>query len=124
MMSEVMKPVLLFFRHTSYNELLRAVVFNGELFKTQALQVHQRPTVPSLRNGVILTDPLSRGGRRWALVEAPKVVGFCSNYISLKYSLQFCSFICQVASARRQRSDLFGLRVKLPPVTTILTTQT
>jgi len=25
--------------------------------------------------------------------------------------LQFCSFICQVASARRQRSDLFGRRV-------------
>jgi len=29
----------------------------------------------------------------------------------------FCSFICLVASARLQRSDLFGLRVKLPPVT-------
>jgi len=28
------------------------------------------------------------------------------------------TFICQVASTRRQRSDLFGLRVKLPPVTT------
>jgi len=26
-------------------------------------------------------------------------------------------------STRRQRSDLFGLRVKLPPVTTSLTTQ-
>jgi len=30
---------------------------------------------------------------------------------------------CQVALARRQRSDLWDLRVKLPPVTTILTTQ-
>jgi len=37
------------------------------------------------------------------------------------FSLQFCSFICQFASARRQRSDLsFGLRVKLPPVITSL----
>jgi len=27
------------------------------------------------------------------------------------------------ASTRRQRSDLFGLRVKLPPVTTSITTQ-
>jgi len=26
-------------------------------------------------------------------------------------------FICQCTSTRRQRSDLFGLRVKLPPVT-------
>jgi len=33
--------------------------------------------------------------------------------------------ICQGStSTRRQRSDLFGLRVKLPPVTTCLTTQT
>jgi len=28
-----------------------------------------------------------------------------------------CSFICQNTSTRRQRSDLFGLRVKLPAVT-------
>jgi len=35
--------------------------------------------------------------------------GFCRLY-----SLQFCSFICQVASARWQRSDLCGLWVKLP----------
>jgi len=28
------------------------------------------------------------------------------------------SFICQGTSTKRQRSDLFGLRVKLPPVTT------
>jgi len=26
-----------------------------------------------------------------------------------------CSFICQDTSTRRQQSDLFGLRVKLPP---------
>jgi len=31
------------------------------------------------------------------------------------------SFICQGTSTRRQRSDLFGLRVKLPPVSTSLT---
>jgi len=30
------------------------------------------------------------------------------------------SFICQGTSTRRERSDLFGLRVKLPPVTTSL----
>jgi len=30
------------------------------------------------------------------------------------------SFICQGTSTRRQRSDLFGLRVKLPPGTTSL----
>jgi len=33
------------------------------------------------------------------------------------------SFICQDTSIRRQRNDLFGLRVKLPPVTTSRTTQ-
>jgi len=33
------------------------------------------------------------------------------------------SFICQGTSTMRQRSNLFGLRVKLPPVTTSLTTQ-
>jgi len=32
------------------------------------------------------------------------------------------SFIYQGISTRRQRSDLFGLRVKLPPITTSLTT--
>jgi len=30
------------------------------------------------------------------------------------------SFICQVALTRRQRNDLFGLRVKLPPVLLLL----
>jgi len=35
-----------------------------------------------------------------------------------------CSLICQgIYSTKRQRKDLFGLRVKLPPVTTSLTTQ-
>jgi len=33
------------------------------------------------------------------------------------------SFICQGTSTRRQRRDFFGLRVKLPTVTTSLTTQ-
>jgi len=33
------------------------------------------------------------------------------------------SFICQRTSTRKQREDLFGLRVKLLPVTTNLTTQ-
>jgi len=37
-------------------------------------------------------------------------------------SLEFFSFICQVASARRQWIDLFGLRISLPPVTTSITT--
>jgi len=32
------------------------------------------------------------------------------------------SFICPNTSTRRQQSDLFGHRVKLPPVTTSLTT--
>jgi len=33
------------------------------------------------------------------------------------------SFICQGTSTRRQRRNLSGLLVKLPPVTTSLTTQ-
>jgi len=33
------------------------------------------------------------------------------------------TFICQGTLNRRQRSDRYGLRVKLPPVTTSLTTQ-
>jgi len=33
------------------------------------------------------------------------------------------SFICQGTSTRRQRSNLISLRVKLPPVTTCLTTR-
>jgi len=36
------------------------------------------------------------------------------NYYRLRFRF---SFICQGTSTRRQRSDLFGLRVKLPPVT-------
>jgi len=39
-------------------------------------------------------------------------------------SLQFCLFIFQIVSFRRQRiGDLSGLRVKQPPVTASLTTQ-
>jgi len=33
------------------------------------------------------------------------------------------SFICQVTATRKQRRDLFGHRVKLPPVSTSLNTQ-
>jgi len=33
--------------------------------------------------------------------------------------LRTCSFICQGTSTRRQRSDLFSLRVKLPPVSAL-----
>jgi len=33
------------------------------------------------------------------------------------------SFICQGTSTRKQGKDLFGLRAKMPPVTTSLTTQ-
>jgi len=32
-----------------------------------------------------------------------------------------CSFICQVASARKQWRDVCGLWIKLPSVTTCLT---
>jgi len=41
----------------------------------------------------------------------------CLNLWVFRYS-----FICQGTSTRRQRSDLFGRRVNLPPVTTSLTT--
>jgi len=45
-------------------------------------------------------------------------------YIAKEESLLgTCSFICQNTLTRRQRSDLFGLRVMLPPVTTNLTAQ-
>jgi len=39
------------------------------------------------------------------------------------YLLGTCSFICQRTSTRRQRSELFGVQVKLPPDTACLTTQ-
>jgi len=42
--------------------------------------------------------------------------------LSLCLSFRY-SFICQGTTTRKQRSKLFGLRVKLPPVTTSLTTQ-
>jgi len=32
------------------------------------------------------------------------------------------SFICQGTLTRRQQRNIFGLRIKLPPVTTSLTT--
>jgi len=34
-----------------------------------------------------------------------------------------CLFICQGSSTKRQRRDLFGHRIKLPPVTISLTTK-
>jgi len=40
----------------------------------------------------------------------------------MKKGLEY-SFICQGTSTRWQQRDLFGLRVKLPPVTISLTTQ-
>jgi len=47
-----------------------------------------------------------------------------TSVLSYNFFAQFavCTFICQVTSTRRQRSDLCGLRFKLPPVTTSLTT--
>jgi len=41
-----------------------------------------------------------------------KEIDQCIRSLGFRYS-----FICQGSSTRRQRSDLFGLRVKLPPVT-------
>jgi len=41
-------------------------------------------------------------------------IGFRKKLKGFRYSL-----ICQGTSTRRQRSDLCGLRVNLPPVTTI-----
>jgi len=48
--------------------------------------------------------------------------GFFRVQLKLAFRLRY-SFICHCASTRRQLRDLFGLRVKLPPVTTSLTTQ-
>jgi len=55
--------------------------------------------------------------------------GFWNSRLFLEKSARFCcfllalcSFICQGTSTMKQRSDLFGLRVKQPPVTTSLTT--
>jgi len=45
-------------------------------------------------------------------------------FINIIWNIVFrFSFTCQGTSTRRQRRDLFGLRVKLPPATTSLTTQ-
>jgi len=41
----------------------------------------------------------------------------CSN-IACNAAVAVCSFICQVGSSGRQRSDLCGLRIKLPLVCT------
>jgi len=58
---------------------------------------------------------------------------FTGNYYAVRWSYDFASdytfryrysFICQGTSTRRQRSELYGLRVKLPPVTTSLTKTT
>jgi len=43
------------------------------------------------------------------ILPAPETVLLSCGYV--RYL-----FICQGTSTRRQRSDLFGLRVKLPPV--------
>jgi len=53
---------------------------------------------------------------------------FASNSLKILvknecYTYKFFSFISQGALTRRQQSDLFGLCIKLPPVTTSLTTQ-
>jgi len=57
-------------------------------------------------NVVFITRQLMRSGAVW------------SRFLCFRYS-----FICQGTSTKTQRSDLFGLRVKLPPVTTSLTIQ-
>jgi len=48
---------------------------------------------------------------------------FPHHIVKLEEVLFTCSFICRGISNRKQRRDLFGLRVKLPPVTTSLATQ-
>jgi len=47
----------------------------------------------------------------------------CSCLSCTWYQFGTCSFICPSTSTRRQRGNLFGLWVKLPLVTTSLTTQ-
>jgi len=44
------------------------------------------------------------------------IVG-AARRILRRYRFKY-SFICQGTSTRRQRWELFGLRIKLPPVTT------
>jgi len=48
---------------------------------------------------------------------------FCVRVIRTWMDRFRSSLICQGTSTRRQQSDHFDLRIKLPPVTTILTTQ-
>jgi len=51
----------------------------------------------------------------------PSAHRYSHTHTATKLALRFrYSFICQGTSTRRQRSDLFGLQVKLPPVTTSL----
>jgi len=63
---------------------------------------------------------------RTVLDEVSKLLILIWMSSSEEYSMKFqrfrfrSSFICQVTSTRRQRSDLCGLRVKLPLVTTSL----
>jgi len=47
-------------------------------------------------------------------------LSLCNGIRIFKIGFRF-SFICQGTSNRRQRRDLFDLRVKLPPLTTSLT---
>jgi len=47
---------------------------------------------------------------------------FFNSFATVRHLKFRSSFICQGTLTRRQRNDLFGLPVKLPPVTTSLTT--
>jgi len=49
------------------------------------------------------------------------ILSLCNGIRIFKIGLRY-SFICQGKSTRRHRRDLFGFRVKLPPVTTSLFT--
>jgi len=72
---------------------------------------------PEIKNG---KDAPSRSPHRDGSIPVPSG-GPKSRDKFPKFAV--CSFICQGTSARRQRSDLCGLRVKLPSVTTSLITQ-
>jgi len=58
-----------------------------------------------------------RGGLKF--IDLHKILKFL---FGLGFRFRY-SFICQGTSTRRQRRDLFDLRVKLPPVITSLTSQ-
>jgi len=53
---------------------------------------------------------------KFALRTTRLKVSISTAWKSAESKFAVCSFICQIASARRQRSGLSGLRVKLPPV--------